>query len=74
MLREGGECRGRGAEGPRGQGVKNNETEISEELLNFEQRIDKIALMAFDIYMECREKIYEIKIKEFKQRAGDYGK
>jgi hypothetical protein len=29
--------------------------------------------MAFDIYMECREKIHEIKIKASKQRAGDSG-
>jgi len=60
-----------GVEGSRGRGVKDNETEIFEELLNFEQRIDRIALMAFDIYMECREKIHNIKMKEVK---GMYGK
>ncbi|MCX5808155.1 MAG: RsbRD N-terminal domain-containing protein [Proteobacteria bacterium] len=64
-----------GAEGPRGRGVKDNEAEIFEELHNFEQRIDRIALMAFDIYMECREKIYEIKTKEIELRAKvNYGK
>lgn len=33
----------------------------TEELLQFESRIDSMALAAFDIYMECREKIYELK-------------
>lgn len=64
-------------QGVRGQGsgVKDNEAEIFEELLEFEQRIDRIALMAFDIYMECREKIYEIKTKEIELRVKvNYGK
>lgn len=53
--------------------TKKEEGMILNELIEFEQRIDRIALMAFDIYMECREKIHEIKIKASKQRAGDSG-
>ncbi|MFC1929303.1 RsbRD N-terminal domain-containing protein [Chloroflexota bacterium] len=34
------------------------------ELLNFESRIDRLALLAFDIYMKCREKVYEIRVNE----------
>jgi hypothetical protein len=37
---------------------------ISEELLDFESRIDRLALLAFDIYMKCREKVYEIRVNE----------
>ncbi len=31
-------------------------------LLRFEDRIDALALTAFDIYMECKEKIYDLKV------------
>jgi len=31
-----------------------------------ESKIDTMALLAFDIYMKCREKIYEIKLHEVK--------
>lgn len=34
------------------------------ELLNFESRIDRLALLAFDIYMKCREKVCEIRVNE----------
>ena len=40
--------------------------EILEELLTFESKIDEIVLFAFDIYMRCREKIYELRINEVK--------
>ncbi|RJQ40609.1 MAG: hypothetical protein C4550_03130 [Nitrospiraceae bacterium] len=42
------------------------EKELSDELLAFESAIDNLALSAFDIYMKCREKIYEIKANEVK--------
>jgi len=44
---------------------------IVNEFIEFGQRIDKIVSMAFDIFIKCREKIYEIKIKDMK---GAYGK
>ena len=48
-----------------------------EELLTLESRLDEMALRGFDLYVRCREKIYEIRAKEAKnqvsrllQRAG----
>jgi len=37
-----------------------------EDLSIFEARIDKLALFALDIYMKCREKVYEIRLNEAK--------
>ena len=34
------------------------------DLLRFETRIDKLALLALDIFTRCREKIHEIRLKE----------
>jgi hypothetical protein len=45
------------------------EESIGRELLNLESRIDELALLAFDIYMKCREKIYEIKSNEIRNRT-----
>ena len=41
-----------------------------EELRVFESKIDHTALIAFDVYMVCREKIYELKANEFKARTA----
>ena len=40
------------------------ENPTSKELLDFESRIDDLALLAFDIYTQCREKIHEIRVHE----------
>jgi len=37
---------------------------IAEELAAFDSAIDDLALFAFDIYVKCREKIYELKANE----------
>ena len=37
---------------------------ITEELVAFDSAIDDLALFSFDIYMKCREKIYELKAKD----------
>jgi hypothetical protein len=42
------------------------EEPIREEWLKFLSRIDELALRAFDIYMDCREKICEIRINQAK--------
>jgi len=42
------------------------ENRVFEELLEFEARIDKLVLLAFDIYMKCREKVFEIRVSEAK--------
>jgi hypothetical protein len=36
------------------------------EWLNFEASIDKLASVAFDKYVKCREKIYELRVNEIK--------
>jgi len=47
--------------------IKNNSMES--ELLSFESTIDELGLVAFDIYMECREKIYQLQANEVKNRT-----
>lgn len=42
---------------------------LSDELSIFESRIDDLALLTFDIYMKCREKIYEIRVNEMKNQV-----
>lgn len=39
------------------------------ELFEFESKIDRLSLMAFDIYMQCREKIYQISANETRNRT-----
>jgi hypothetical protein len=53
---------------------ENLNTEITvahlvDELLALETRIDKLSLIAFDIYMQCREKISDLKANEMKART-----
>ena len=42
---------------------------IINELLLFESEIDELLLLSFDIYMKCREKVYELKATEVKNRT-----
>jgi len=41
-----------------------------EELLEFESRIDGLALVAFNIYMQCRETIFEMRATEIRSRVS----
>ncbi|UCF94913.1 MAG: RsbRD N-terminal domain-containing protein [Desulfobacterales bacterium] len=43
--------------------------QLAGELVLLEAKIDQLCLMAFDIYMACREKIYEIKAAETRNRT-----
>ncbi len=45
------------------------ENGLSGELLALESRIDDLALLAFDIFMQCREKIYDIKAMELNNQT-----
>ena len=45
-------------------------TELSGELEAFENRIDDIALLACDIYAQCRQKICDIRVNEVKNQLG----
>jgi hypothetical protein len=42
----------------------------SQELLTLESSLDEMALRGFDLYMRCREKIYEIRAKETKNQVS----
>ena len=41
-----------------------NLDEMSAGLAALDARIDKVALMAFDIYMNCRERLHQIRVNE----------
>ena len=53
---------------------------MAQELAEFDSRIDALALLAFDLYQQCREQIFEIRVKEAKAwresalAAGERGK
>ncbi len=40
------------------------------DLVAFDRTVDRAALMAFNIFMECREKLYQLRIDEIKNRTG----
>ena len=51
-----------------------------EEVLSLESRIDALALSSFDLFMKCREKLYDIKANELRtmtfrllQKVNDVG-
>ena len=46
------------------------ENGISQELIDLESRIDGLALLSLDIYMKHREKLYEIRVNEVKNRVS----
>jgi len=49
------------------------EARLIGDLLSLESKIDGMALMAFDSYMQCREKLFEIKCKDIRRRASFFG-
>jgi hypothetical protein len=44
--------------------------EITNELAEFDARIDEIALAAFDCYVACREEVYELRVNEVKRQVS----
>jgi hypothetical protein len=42
---------------------------LVKELLEFESKIDALALQAFNIFVKCREKIYDLKANQIQNRA-----
>jgi hypothetical protein len=46
------------------------EGNLGEELHRFESRIDEISLRAFDLYMKCKEKIFEIRVNESRNQVA----
>jgi hypothetical protein len=49
-----------------GETLKNEtyKESVMDEWLQFQTKIDELALQAFDIYMDCREKICEIRVNQ----------
>ena len=47
-----------------------NDRHISEELSKFERKVDQLGLLSLDLYMNCREKLYELRVNEVKNRVG----
>ena len=43
---------------------------LGREMAQFERRIDELALQAFDLYMACREQVYQIRANETKARSA----
>ena len=46
------------------------EAGLEQELWHFEMRIDRLALMAFDVYVDCQRKIYEVRLNEMKRNVA----
>ena len=40
-----------------------------EELSDFDRKVDGLALCAFDVYMRCRENLFEVRMTEVKNRT-----
>ena len=51
-------------------GKEVREQQLLDEMMIFESRFDEAALLAFDIYMKCREKVYEIRATEAKNQVS----
>lgn len=47
--------------------IKNEK--IYDEYIQIESGIDRLALVAFDLYMEAREKIFQIRVNEIKSKS-----
>lgn len=45
------------------------DSRLAAEFIELESRIDRICLIAFDIYMQCREKVYQISANETRKRT-----
>ncbi len=50
-------------------GGKVCEPELLEALLQFESKIDELVLLALDVYTECRDKVYEIRLNELRAES-----
>ncbi len=42
---------------------------LANEWLELESKIDNLALLCFNIYMQCKEKLYEIRVNEIKRKT-----
>jgi hypothetical protein len=49
---------------------ENREGRLAEQIVAFEAKIDSLALLSFNIYMQCREKLFEIRATEIRNRTS----
>ena len=54
--------------GELGKEIRDNN--LFDDMLKFEEKIDKAALIAFDIYTQCRETLYEIKVGQARNQVS----
>ena len=47
-----------------------DQPQIARELLDFERRIDQLALFAFDLFVRSREKMYQLRANEVERRVS----
>jgi len=47
----------------------NQNDKINKQLIRFESKVDELLFLAFDIYMGCRERIYDLKANEEKNKV-----
>jgi len=50
-------------------GKKLQDYKLAAELMEFESKIDQLCLMAFDVYMQCKEKVFQISANETRNRT-----
>jgi hypothetical protein len=50
-------------------GDRSRELEQSGDLAVLDKRIDKVAMLAFDKYTECRQKLFDIRTKEIRRQS-----
>jgi hypothetical protein len=46
------------------------DVELASEWAELDRRIDEIALAAFDVYVECREQVFELRMNEVKRQVS----
>ena len=51
-------------------GRSGTEERFASELAEIDERIDRIALAAFDLFVQCREQVYELRVSEAKRRVS----
>jgi hypothetical protein len=51
-------------------GGKIDNPELFADLAAFESRIDQVGLLAFDIYVNCRERVYQLRVDELKRSVS----
>jgi len=50
-------------------GIKLQDPQMAKAFMDFESKIDRLCLMAFDIFVGCKEKIYQISANETRNRT-----